>query len=76
MNVPASAALQALIMIGKDLKMAALEYEEGLETLDRVVASPQNTVCHIIRMSRRLSGAAQHLHVHSAPACEGNQVNN
>ena len=46
MNVPASAALQALIMIGKDLKMAALECEEGFlqaETLDRAVTSLNNT---------------------------------
>ena len=75
MNVPASAALQALIMIGKDLKMAALEYEEGLETLDRVVASLKimcvtSLGCPKDYWSRSTPACLLR------PACEGNQVNN
>ncbi|KAG2586397.1 hypothetical protein PVAP13_5NG054200 [Panicum virgatum] len=66
---------EALIMIGNNLKMAALEYEEGLETLDRVVASLKimcvtSLGCPKDYWSRSTPACLLR------PACEGNQVNN
>ena len=76
MNVPASAALQALIMIGKDLKMAALEYEEGLETLDRVVASLKILCVTSLGCPEDYLELLNTCMSTPCPACEGSQVNN